>query len=171
MPLSKALCGKSNKDVDLNIVFLADLPELLPEVAQWYFDEWGHFLEDPSTNSFIPRLQGCLNKDSFPLVILALKNGELLGAAQIKLHQMSIYPDKEHWLAGVYVKPTHRGKNISSALLNELDSIAIKLGVKKLHLQTEHLNGGLYSRFGWQPEEVVNYRNTDVMVMSKNLVT
>lgn len=154
----------------MKIVYLADHQKFLPTLAEWYFEEWGCLLEDPSTNEFISRLNNCLNKTKFPLVILAVNSGELLGAAQIKLNQMSIYPDKEHWLAGVYVEPKHRGSGVSKALLDSLDAIAKNLGVKSLHLQTEYLNGGLYSRFGWQPEKIVNYRNTDVMVMSKSLI-
>lgn len=155
----------------MNIVFLADHKEYLQEVAEWYYSEWGYLLENTENNEFVNRLNGCLNKTSFPLVVLAVNDGELVGAAQIKLQQMSIYPEKEHWLAGVFVKPEYRGKNISNALLAALDNIAIHLGVKTLHLQTEHLDGGLYSKCGWQSEEIVNYRNIDVLVMSKELVT
>lgn len=83
---------------------------------------------------------------------------------------MPIYPEKEHWLAGGDVKPEYRGQNISNTLLTEVDNIAINLGVKILHLQTEHLDGGLYFKCGWQSEEIVNHRNIDVMVMSKVLI-
>ena len=162
--------GNSNKDVKLKIVYLADHKEYLQEVAEWYYSEWGHLLKDPKNNEYVNRLEGCLNKISFPLVVLAINDGELIGAAQIKLQQMPIYPEKEHWLAGVYVKPEYRGQNISNTLLTELDNIAINLGVKILHLQTERLDGGLYSKCGWQSEEIVNHRNIDVMVMSKVLI-
>ena len=94
---------------------------------------------------------------------------KLIGSAQIKLNQMTIYPNKEHWLAGIYVEPKHRGNNVAALLIEKIQEIAITLGVEVLHLQTEHLSGGLYAKLGWQPDELVNYRSTDVMVMSKNL--
>ncbi|WP_259397401.1 GNAT family N-acetyltransferase [Shewanella sp. SG41-4] len=156
-------------EMKLKIVYLADHKEQLSKVAEWYFDEWGHFLEDPLTNIFVTRLESCLNKTKFPLVIIAMEGDKLIGAAQIKLNQMSIYPNKEHWLAGVYVEPKHRGNNVAALLIEKIQEIAIALGVEVLHLQTEHLSGGLYSKLGWQPDELVNFRSTDVMVMSKNL--
>ena len=102
-------------------------------------------------------------------MILAINGNELIGAAQIKLKQLTIYPDKEHWLAGVYVEPKHRGNKVASALLKKIEETAIELGVCELHLQTENLTGGLYSSLGWQSTEKVNYRGVDVMVMSKQL--
>lgn len=156
-------------EMKLKIVYLADHREQLPKVAEWYYQEWGHLLEDPLTNIFVSRLEACLNKTKFPLVILAMDGDKLLGAAQIKLNQMTIYTNKEHWLAGIYVEPKYRGNNVAALLIEKIQEIAITLGVKILHLQTEHLSGGLYAKMGWQPDERVNYRSTDVMVMSKKL--
>ena len=156
-------------EMKLKIVYLADHKDQLPKVAEWYFEEWGHLLEDLLTNIFVSRLEACLNKTKFPLVILAMDGEKLIGSAQIKLNQMTIYPNKEHWLAGIYVEPKHRGNNVAALLIEKIQEIAITLGVEVLHLQAEHLSGGLYAKLGWQPDELVNYRSTDVMVMSKNL--
>jgi len=153
----------------MEIVYLADHEEQIPKVAEWYYEEWGHLLENPLDNIFVSRLQSCLNKTKFPLVILAIDGEELLGAAQIKLNQMSIYPNKEHWLAGIYVEPKYRGNNVAASLIKRIQEIAITLRVETLHLQTEDLSGGLYAKLGWKPDECVNFRNIDVMVMSKRL--
>lgn len=153
----------------MKFVYLADYKEHIPHVAHWYFTEWGHRLEDPSTNVFVSRLEYCLNKTKLPLVILALDGDKLIGAAQIKLNQMSIYSNKEHWLAGIYVEPKYRGNNVATQLIEKIQSIAINLNVETLHLQTENLSGGLYTKLGWQALERVNYLNTNVLVMSKKL--
>jgi GNAT superfamily N-acetyltransferase len=164
-----ALCGFHCTGDNMEIVYLADHEDQLPKVAEWYFKEWGHLLENPLTNIYVSRLKSCLNKTQFPLVMLAMDGEELIGAAQIKLNQMSIYTNKEHWLAGIYVEPKYRGNNVAANLIEKIQEIAIAFGVETLHLQTEHLSGGLYAKLGWQPDELVNYRNTDVMVMSKRL--
>jgi GNAT superfamily N-acetyltransferase len=153
----------------MEIVYLADHEAQIPKVAEWYFEEWGHLLENPLMNIFSSRLQACLNKTKFPLVILAMDDEDVIGAAQIKLNQMSIYPDKEYWLAGIYVEPKYRGNCVAANLIEKIQEIAVTLDVEILHLQTEHLSGGLYTKLGWLPDELVNYRNTDVLVMSKRL--
>lgn len=172
MPMSKHNTTAKQpiiRELTLDISFLADKTEHLPTIAKWYYEEWGHLLENPSTNTFTTRLEECLNKETFPLVLVATQNNKPIGAAQIKLHQMSIYPNKEHWLAGVYVEQNYRGNKIAASLIEEIQTIAMSLNVGVLHLQTERLSGGLYSNLGWQEDEFVNYRGTQVLVMAKTL--
>lgn len=153
----------------MKLEYLADHPELLPTVAQWYFEEWGYLSEEKTLEQDIQRLQIYLNKDKVPLMLLAVEEGELLGAAQLKFREMSIYPEKQHWVGGVYVAEAHRGKGIARQILVELIAIAKSLKIETLYLQTEHLNGGLYGRMGWTPIEQVNYRGIDVLVMEKDI--
>ncbi|MFM2485207.1 GNAT family N-acetyltransferase [Celerinatantimonas yamalensis] len=151
----------------MDFIFLADKQEMKPVVAKWYFDKWGHLNEGASVASFDNKLNDYLNRDSLPLMIMAVEDDYILGVAQLRYHEMSIYPEKEHWLGGVYVDAKHRGKHVASAIVNKIEQIALTLGVSEIHLQTESLNGGLYARLGWQPVEQVNYHGVDVQVMSK----
>ncbi|MBX2875482.1 MAG: GNAT family N-acetyltransferase [Saprospiraceae bacterium] len=153
----------------MKLEYLADNQELLPIVAQWYFEEWGYLSEEKSLEKDIQRLHIYLNKDKVPLMLLAIEEDELLGAAQLKFREMSIYPEKEHWVGGVYVVEKHRGKGIARQILSELIAIAKSLEVETLYLQTENLEGGLYRRMGWKPIEQVNYRGIAVLVMEKHI--
>ena len=153
----------------MKLEYLADHPELLSTVAQWYFEEWGYLSEEKTLEQDIQQLQIYLNKDKVPLMLLAIQDGEPLGAAQLKFREMSIYPEKEHWVGGVYVAEAHRGKGIARQILVELIAIAKSLKIETLYLQTEHLDGGLYGRMGWTPIEQVNYRGIDVLVMEKSI--
>ena len=82
---------------------------------------------------------------------------------------MDIYPEREHWLGGVYVSEKHRGNKIAEMIVLKIISVAEKLGVKKLYLQTENKSGGLYHHLGWRPLEEVNYRGIDVLVMENQI--
>ena len=128
----------------MTLEYLADNLELLPVLANWYFQEWGSKEKGRTLNLEKENLRNYLNKDKLPLILLATDNGKLLGAAQLKYREMSIYPDKEHWLGGVYVTKNHRGKGIARKIVQELIVIARNLNCKKLYLQTENLDGGLY---------------------------
>ncbi len=133
------------------------------------FKEWGHLRAGNSPAKITDKLNDYLNTDKVPLAILAFNETELIGAAQLKYREMSIYPNKEHWLGGVYVSKTHRGKRVAEKIILEVISVAKKLDVFKLYLQTENLSGGLYRRLGWLPLEQVNYRGLDVLVMEKQI--
>ena len=153
----------------MKIEYLADNKNLLPTIAKWYFEEWGYLNKEKTLESEIKNLQAYLNKDKIPLIMLAIADGELLGVAQLKYHEMSIYPEKTHWLGGVYVAKKHRGKGIAKQIILEIIRIAENLHVETLYLQTENLSGGLYHQMGWLPVEQVNYHGVNVLVMEKNI--
>ncbi len=154
----------------MEFLFLADREEDTSTVAHWYFTEWGRLSASATVEFFTEQLNGYLNRDAVPLVVLAVDNGVVIGAAQLKYHEMKIYPDKEHWLGGVYVDTAYRGSRVASALVNKVEEIAISFRLTELYLQTERLTGGLYTYLGWQPVEQVNYHDTEVLVMRKALV-
>lgn len=153
----------------MDFIFLADRPEAIPVVAEWYFGRWGELTGDESAEETRSRLKEYLNRDKLPLLLLAVDSGsdEVLGAGQLKYHEMDIYPDREHWLGGIIVPPKHQGKGVASVLVRKLTGIARDLTVDTLYLQTERLDGGLYAKLGWISLEQVTYRRLEVLVMKK----
>ena len=153
----------------MKLVLLADKPSALPQVAKWYSDEWGYIGEGHSTNELELKLKDYLNHNKLPLIVLALDDSKLMGAAQLRYHEMDIYPEREHWLGGVYVTSEHRGNGVAQALVNAVIAKAKTLGVSSINLQTEDFTGGLYASLGWQPVEQVIYHGIKVLVMEKSL--
>ena len=149
--------------------YLAENKEAIPILAEWYFDEWGYIEKGNTLDKITEKLHSYLHVDAIPLIILAIDEGEILGAAQLKYREMDIYPEKEHWIGGVYVSEKHRGNKVGKNIILKVTSIAKELGVKTLYLQTENKNGGLYSHLGWEPLEQVNYRGIDVLVMENQI--
>ena len=150
--------------------FLADRPEFVPVIAKWYFDEWGSALPGVTLQQIDDRISAMLNRDRIPVHILAMEGEELLGVAQLKIREMDIYPDKEHWLGGVYVAPSARGRGLASRLVAKALELAKTFHVKTLYLQTERFDGGLYASLGWRPIEKVHYNGIHVLVMENRLV-
>lgn len=153
----------------MEFVFLADYPEAIPIVADWYYHQWGHQHELISPQKSEEMLSDYLNRDKIPLLILAKKRDEILGAVQLKYYEMDNYPQKEHWLGGVYVPEKHRGKKIARQLVLKALEVAKTHGIDTLFLQTEKLNGGLYKRLGWNLVEKTTYKKKPVLVMRKDL--
>ena len=88
--------------------FLANNEKAIPILADWYFQEWGYLSKGINFEDVTAKLQAYLNSDKLPLILLAVEHGEILGAGQLKYREMDIYPEKEHWLRGVYVAVNHR---------------------------------------------------------------
>lgn len=153
----------------MKLVLLADNDSAIPQIAKWYNDEWGSIGEGRSTQELQLKLKAYLNHDKLPLIILAQDGDELLGEAQLRFHEMDIYPEREHWLGGVYVASQHRGKGIANNLVNAIIDKAKEIGVNSINLQTQDFTGGLYTRLGWQPVEQVTYHGIEVQVMEKLL--
>jgi len=149
----------------MEFIYLKDKPEFIPQIAHWYFKQWGYLMETPSVEIIKDKLQAQLNSSKIPLVLLLINNEELLGACQLKYHEMDIYPEKEHWLGGVYVCHKHRGKGLAKQLVIKAKDIANSLSIKTLYLQTENLSGGVYAQLGWQPIEKISNKGEQVLVM------
>jgi len=154
----------------MEILLLADRPQAIPILARWYFAEWGHEVPGNTIEQEEEKLTQFLERDQLPLSVIAMEGEKLVGGAQLKFREMSIYPDKEHWLGAVYVDIAHRGHDIGKKMIAEILALAKRFEVPALYLQTEHLDGGLYARLGWEPLERVIYEGIEVLVMKKPLL-
>lgn len=153
----------------MEFVLAADRPDTIPIIAKWYFDQWGYRTPGVTVDRVRVKLEDFLNRDRIPLMVLAVADDQVIGAAQLKYREMDIYPDREHWLGGVFVLPEYRNKVVATRLIGRVVEIARSLGVETLHLQTERLDGGLYARLGWRVSEQVNYKGLDVLVMGRRI--
>ncbi|MCT7943034.1 GNAT family N-acetyltransferase [Shewanella holmiensis] len=134
----------------MEISLLADKPEASKVIAQWYFDEWLSNVPDITVEFIQDKVSKAGNRDKIPLTVVAHNDQELIGVVEVKLHENRHYPDYEHWLGGIYVKPSHRGQGISSVLIGQGIEYAAQFGVSSLYLQCESHNVGLYERHGFK---------------------
>lgn len=148
---------------------LSDRPDAIPVVARWLYEEWGRTIEGNTVEKACERLSQRVSKDHLPLHVLAVENGVVVGFAALKIREMDVYPDREHWLGSVYVPQEQRGQGIATFLIQTVVSMAPRYGVSMLSLQTEREDGGLYGKLGWVPVERIRYHGVDVTVMERYL--
>lgn len=153
----------------MEFILLADEPSAYKQVARWYFDHWLSSVPSMSIEKVERKLSGYTNRDKAPLLVLVKLEGELIGAAELKIREMDIYPEYDFWLGGVYIKDSFRGKGQASRLVKEVVMRARAMGVTTLYLQTEDLSGGLYLDNGFNVIEQVNYKGHEVVVMFAEL--
>lgn len=149
--------------------FLADRPEALKVVSHWYYEEWGRWNSNSSVQSISEKLLKSMNRDKVPLILLAIDGDDIVGSVELKYREMEIYPDKEHWLGGLFVEPRHRGAAVGKQLIQQIIGLASRLGVRKLYLQTERLDGGVYAQLGWKPLEQIDNKGKNVLVMERDV--
>ena len=149
---------------------MADRKNEILTIAKWYFSQWAHLTEGETIEKVEARLRKYLNRDKIPFVLLAVEKSEILGVGQLKYCEMEdIFPEKEHWLGGLFVPEKHRGYGYGLAIAEQIAQVAPSYGVTTLFLQTERLDGGFYTRLGWRQIERVENRGLEVLVMERHL--
>jgi N-acetylglutamate synthase-like GNAT family acetyltransferase len=150
--------------------YLIEHPEYVPQLAQWFFDQWGSILKDETLETRITKLKTHLNRDKLPIAWVAHANGELLGTAALRVHDLEEREDLTPWLGGVFVRADCRGRGIGGALCATVEDAARSRGVDKLHLFTLDKQAW-YSRLGWTLLAPCVWRGLSVDIMSKRLRT
>jgi GNAT superfamily N-acetyltransferase len=152
-----------------HLILLAENPELVPILARWHFEEWGHLTPDRPFEQWVERMQGRANRDQIPLTVVAFEGEEPVGLASLVFYDMDTRKDLSPWLAGVFVSPAFRGRGHGAALVTAIEEQAAQLGIETLYLYTNTAQG-LYERLGWKEIEREHYRGREVVIMGKNLI-
>jgi len=154
--------------MEIEIKYLSDHTELVHVLTTWFHDEWGRNNPSLTIESIERHLRERLNRDRFPLCLVAFIKSDPIATATLKVREMEVYPQFEHWLGNVYVLPAYRNQGIGSEITKATAEKARSLGVKKLYLYTrdqEHF----YQRLGWETVEHTEYRERMAVVMSRTL--
>jgi GNAT superfamily N-acetyltransferase len=125
---------------------LVDCPSEIEVVANWYFKEWDHNDSEATLESVIEKVSLISNRIAF----VAHIDGELAGTGELKYREYSDYPSYNHWLDGIYVPTEHRGKGISTALIEFAKSKSFELQIPAIYLRCEEHLVKLYESHGFQ---------------------
>lgn len=145
--------------------------------AKWISKSWRRevstirdsLFEGSSAENLADGLRSRMSTDGLPMHVIAIRGDKVVGFGALKLREMKICEDREHWLGSLYVPPEQRGRGIASGLIEEIVRRGRERGVTFLSLQTERLDGGLYSKIGWTSVEKVHYKGLEVLVMERFL--
>jgi len=156
----------------IQIGYLADFPQHLPELAGWLYAEWGQPAPDGSVQMAQESLRRRLNKDRLPLALVAVQGETLLGTTSLYRQEMEIRPEYEFWLSTVYVHPSFRRRGIGEQLVQAAAAQAVRLGLPALYLYTRRPNNvAWYTRLGWTILERPIYEGSPAVIMVRQLDT
>jgi GNAT superfamily N-acetyltransferase len=148
----------------LRIVGIAERLELVPTIARWHWEEWGHHDPAGSLESWTAGLSQRTRAAGIPTTFVALEEDLPIGSACLVEHDMTTRPDLSPWLAGVFVVPEHRRSGVGSALVNHAAARAAAFGVSTLFLYTNGAEA-VYARLGWRVRERELYEGRTVTIM------
>jgi GNAT superfamily N-acetyltransferase len=153
----------------LQIVPLADRPDLLPVIAGWMAAEWGGG-RPAALDSMRAALGERMQRAALPMAWVALLGGGAAGTVSLLRHEIESLPQYEHWLSGLYVYPPYRRRGVGEALLSHACREAGRLGIGELYLYTRNAaNAAFYRARGWRVAERIVYGGREAIVMSRDI--
>src|SRR6266498_3220086 len=100
----------------VQIKYLIDHPEYIPQLAEWLFKQWGSTLGERTPEDRIKKLKTHMNRDKLPIAWVAHANGQLLGTVGLRVHVFEGREDLTPWLGCVFDDPASRGLYIVALL-------------------------------------------------------
>lgn len=156
----------------MKISCLSKNAEELQIIAAWYFEEWGHLNSSITRDKIFDGLSSKMDKDDDFLCLLIIREGaKLIAVADLKYREHKDYPEYEHWLGGVFVKPDYRGRGYASALIEKAKDHTAELGITDLYLQCEEHNERLYLKHGFKPLHSAVHSGVSTRVFKLNTGT
>ncbi|WP_434362610.1 GNAT family N-acetyltransferase [Parasalinivibrio latis] len=154
----------------MKIINLTEQPDVIPVIAKWHFDEWGHLYPGETLADFVQGLHQCLDDSLVPVTWLLVDEQNVVGTASLVEQDMETNIELGPWLANVYLIPAIRGQGIGSWLIREVMSLAKQRGISELVLFTEG-QSWFYETLGWQVLKTETYHGETVSVMGVNLAS
>ena len=134
----------------MRIRHLIDVPDAVPELTQWFIEEWEPWYGDAGPGDAEGDLVASCRRDALPIGLVALgETGELLGTAALKAESVGSEIGAGPWLAALLVGKAHRGKGVATALVAAIEQEARRLGFDALYTSTD-VAEPLLRRRGWQ---------------------
>ena len=134
------------------VVHLFEQPQHRLAAASLIHQEFWLDVPGASVAAMATRLGQAERAGAVPLCLIALQDGELVGAVNLVDNDDDDHTDWSPWLAGLVVAAPQRGQGVGSMLVRSLLAQARRLGVARVHFGTD--GPGFYARLGAVVHEV-----------------
>jgi GNAT superfamily N-acetyltransferase len=137
-------------DPAITISTLAEHPQLVPDVVDIAWREWGASLPGHERDRWLREMDADSRLHApMSAAFVALDGDRAVGVVQLHEFEIDAIRDRSPWVCGMVVLPEYRGRGVGSRLLAALEEFAVGHGVPQLWVFTEHA-AGFYERCGWQ---------------------
>ncbi|WP_420643743.1 GNAT family N-acetyltransferase [Candidatus Leptofilum sp.] len=137
----------------IKIALLADCPETIPTLSQWFQAQWPDYYAGRTLADIAQDFVAEANRSRIPVRLVAFADGALAGTITLREEATWILPQFRPGLGGLFVPATYRGKGIGTELVKAGMRVAQEQGYKKVYATTVAAQG-ILARLGWQPVPV-----------------
>jgi len=131
----------------VEISYLIEHPEYIPQLAQWLFEQWGHILDEKTPETRIEKLKAHMNRDELPIAWVAHANLQLFGTAALRPYDHEGHDDLAPWLGGVIVGSAFRRRGIGAALCSTVEDVARSRGIQMVRVGDFQRGHGYHNRY------------------------
>jgi GNAT superfamily N-acetyltransferase len=152
----------------IEIKFLADCPETVPILVDWFRAQWPDYYADQTLEEMAQDFYADANRSGIPLRLVAFAGGEPAGTIVLRDEATWKLPEYQPGLGGLFVAARQRGRGIGSALVKAGMDVAREQGYESVFATTV-LAGGILRRLGWEFVRSVAHDDEQLDLYRKDL--
>ncbi len=131
------------------IAFLADHPETIPTLAQWFRAQWPDYYNERTPAEIAQDFAAEAHRARIPVRLVAIADGKLAGTITLRERALQALPEYQPGLGGLFVMERYRGRGIGTELVRAGMNVARELGYERVYTATVTARG-ILERLGWQ---------------------
>ena len=108
----------------IEIAFLADHPEAIPTLAQWFQAQWPAYYAGRAPADIAQDFRAEANRNGLPVRLVAFAAGALAGTITLRAQALHALPEYRPGLGGLFVLERHRGQGVGTELVKAGLSVA-----------------------------------------------
>lgn len=155
----------------MDIIYLADKPELVPTLAKWTYDTWSLYDNQLTFEMCVESVKSKLNHDKMPLALVMMDGNTPIGMASLKTKiKLGGYEEKSPWLGSLFVHQSYRDKAVGIMLLDAIYKKAKELGFSEIFVFASDPDAAKwYFKQGWELFARDMFRSHEVQLLTIKL--
>lgn len=155
----------------VTVQLLAEHPDAIAAVAEICWREWGQPPEPTDLAWWVAATTREAGRDALPISWVALDaKGVALGRVGLIAYDWHDWPERTPWVAGMIVRPDHRGHGLGGRLMAQLEAWARDQGHTQVWVATGGRAIAFYRKCGWEVIEIVPHDSGEMAtILSKRL--
>jgi len=152
----------------ITIGFLADHPDTVSTLANWFRAQWPDYYADMSQAEMEQDFLEDTSRDRLPSRLVAFESNELAGAIVLRENGTETLPEFQPELGGLYVVESHRGHGIGTELVRAGMKLALDQGYETIFATTV-MAAGILERLGWEFIKTVMHQDGQLALYRRTL--